>query len=303
MINNRNYWRKSQKELENSEKELTELLHIVRCDTEKNDQIENDINLALSNTKYKRKFFSVEPDDEIITDEILSLTLPIHAGTAAYTSASIVSARKEFEENLSMKNEWHTKHHYIFTTSTGDYEFNDIVTEVNEISQNPQLNEFEPITNKQLSRTEIFERLKNELEIIGNNYPILLMNSENKITSKEAGWIDDAVNSTVELIDRFLRNNAPNNQIKIQDWFVPNNDAKNGITRMHRVELFLRQKIGLVDIEIKKDIEYWGKEIKYSLNKLQKIKHSDNNENYENSVLEKIDNARLVLLNIILYQK
>jgi len=303
MSNIKAYWSKSKAELEKSEGEFNELLNRVRRDTGKNDQLEKEINEALLNVKYKKKFFSIEPDDEILKNQNISYILPIHAGTAAYTSASLVTARQEFEENLAWKDEWYSKYQYSFSSSTGDYEFNDIVMEVSEISQNPQLNNFEPIKNKQISRTEILKRLQNELKNFDNEFVDLLDYSEQNIISKEGGWIGSSVNSTVELIDRFLRSNAPNNQIKIQDWFIPNKEAKNGITRIHRVEFFLRQKIGSPIVEAKKEIEYWGDEIKYSISKLQKIKHSMNNSDQENTIVDKIDYARLVLLNIILYQR
>ena len=206
-------------------------------------------------------------------------------------------------ENLPWKDDWYSKYQSSFSSSTGDYEFNDIVLEVNEISQNPQLNKFELIKNKQISRTEILKRLQNELKNFDNEFVDLLNNSEQNIITKEGGWIGSSVNSTVELLDRFLRSNAPNNQIKIQDWFILNKETETGITRNHRVEFFLRQKIGSPNVEAKKEIEYWGNEIKHSISKLQKIKHSMNNNDQENTVVDKIDYARLVLLNIILYQR
>lgn len=294
-------WNKSDEELGKSEEELNKYLTIIRQDTQKNDQIEEEILDELSNIRYKRTFFSFKPDEKILKNDNLSYLLQIHAGTAAYTSASLISARQEFEEYFNQKNEWYCKHQSIFSSSTGDYEFNDVLTEFHKMSPDPRIANIKPTRKKSISRIEIYERLSKKMQEYDSEFVAKLENSENSINNKEGGWIDNSVNSTVELIDRFIRSIAPNNQIKTQDWFIPNEKSKNGITRNHRVEFFLRQKYSTPDENVKRDIEYLGIELNHSIKKLQKLKHKGTSNNNEEDIIGTIDYARQNLLKIILY--
>ena len=232
----------------------------------------------------------------------MKILLPDYSGTVLYTSASIVSARKELVELSRVNDEFFKGFDVSLASSTGSYVFNDIVSEIQINSPNSTFDKYEPIENNQLPREEIYERLLNEIKKINGKHIYSLNNSEESIKNKEAGWIGNSVYHSVEMIDRFLRRNAPNNQIKNQDWYVPNKDSKSGVTRKHRVEFFLRQRINQTNEKIIKDIDYWGDQISSSIRKLEKIKHTTIGKDDEKIVIDKIDYSRLVLLNIILYK-
>lgn len=52
-----------------------------------------------------------------------------------------------------------------------------------------------------------------------------------------------ACHAARELIDQTLRTLSPDEEIKKQQWFKPNNDSRSGIIRKHRLEYILRDRM------------------------------------------------------------
>ncbi len=87
--------------------------------------------------------------------------------------------------------------------------------------------------------------------------------------ARRTDWQRHVATSLVELIDGTLHAIAPDNEVKNQPHFKPDNDASNGITRKMRIRFFLKSNNKARVVEKACDL------IRACQNELQQIKHTD----------------------------
>ncbi len=295
------WWVETDDFLTKSEDELIELQRKIKDDTIININTCRKIGQRITSIKYQRRLFSTDTDQIDFDDERLSVIGPIYAGSAGFTYAYIHDFSEKIEPYLEGKKEIaedFSNNEYSLSSDT--YEFNEILGITKERSKDEKIQGINPITEKILSRSEIYLELLSEIKKYGEDFISLLKNAEDLIKNKSGDWKNLVIFETVELIDRLISLGTPDALIKQQDWFIPDKSAKNGITRKHRVEYFLRARCISSDKETISFIKHLADQISHAQRNNESFKHTKI-EQGDLQIINMIDYSRLCLLNIIKY--
>jgi hypothetical protein len=116
------------------------------------------------------------------------------------------------------------------------------------------------------------------------------------VLDRQTDWQRQSAVSIVELLDHTLRTIAPNDKVSSQSWYTADKSSKTGITRKHRVRLYLEQKTqsrSKVDEEI---VEKAWQLIESCRGKLEGIKHSSETQNKVEQLIKLAEDALIYLL-------
>lgn len=304
MEKNYEIWQDAKKDVNISGQQLEEINKLAMEDAFLDLEIVKKIGEVQDEIKCQEKYLSNNPDEGLLSDSTVSAILPIYAGSAAQTCTNLIDLKNFIKLNVEEKRKfvlYGPVYNTISGSSTGSYEFYEIVQRSKEVSNVLNIVEFEPIEKKSMSREETYSELLEKLHQFGSGFENRLIISERAIEEKYKGWKDHSVSNTVELIDKLLQRFAQIKLIKMEKWFIPDTSSKSGVTRSHRVKYFMLRNVKSEDPDILSDIDFWSPKLILAFNQLEALKHNFIDDFKEEEIIARIDYSRLVLLNIINY--
>jgi len=139
---------------------------------------------------------------------------------------------------------------------------------------------------------ELLLSLQSKSDLIGMRY-----GAYEAILNKQTDWQRQAATSLVELLDHTLRTVSPEDDIKSQEWFNSENSPGARVTRKHRIRYFLEKKRGERSKSTEKMINKAWELVEACRSKLEKIKHTHDNQNEVERLIKLGEDALMNLLN------